>query len=619
MVMGDSMPRCSAWDLVRVLLVISVETVPIDVRIPIDRVCVVAMQPFVRFRAPLAEPFQWADDAVDAQLIGVARTLQLARDGIAGRPATFTLFPEYSLPGLRGARVVDDEVRSTGWQNDTVVVAGVHGISRHDYGDLCDALSITFVAGNGPAAIPAGQWVNCCLTWVRDSHGTVRCWVQPKIRPAWAETAVPCQDMFHGSAVHVFRCAYDNGYPCHFVTLICYDWVARDGVLTVCEELLSQLNTEWVGAPQPLHWMFVLQHNDKPNASDFLNSTDSFLTDVTAHPFVERANAAVLHVNTAALDRPLRKGPGGFTACVLSPSAQVMSEGCRPSVRTKPESLRGSDILRRCKDTVFREMGECIHVFTVRVARFITPTAGDKTYGVPEAYVYALGDSLDPRLCGGAVPAAVKWINDVLDDTRQFSATALAGHPLAAVASLVEPIIIEGLRHSDGQRGQLSIDWATCRDSSAEQSASDRRRSNADLWDDTEVRALSHVLHSLTPLSVAYELVPGGARLHGAILTDRGFVDVVAVSGDTYEDCCRHYGQHVAPFRGSDPVLVIARDRDNLDPLAGELTRVDDPASRSGEAFLDYHTLVTKCREATDQASLKGRLDGFLPGERRII
>ena len=129
---------------------------------------------------------------------------------------------------------------------------------------------------------------------------------------------------------------------------------------------------------------------------------------------------------------------------------------------------------------------------------------------------------------------------------------------------------------------------------------------------------MEHLLHSLTSIGLAYSLDVVGASLHGSIQTDEGFVQVVAIRGDTHQDCRLHYESFV-PKQGSDPVLVIARDRDNLTPTPEEFLKLDETVSESGLAFLDYHTLVTNCRNAADTNTLKEQLDDILPGHLRII
>ncbi|MHB1167303.1 MAG: hypothetical protein ACYC0N_02045, partial [Carboxydocellales bacterium] len=292
----------------------------------------------------------------------------MAQDSFGGRGAIFTLFPEYSIPGLAGASVIDGRITNEAWPNESVIIAGIDGLNKAEYNSLCQELEVNVSPSNAPDSVPDAQWVNCCITWIKDQDGRVRKWVQPKIRPSWPEKRVTCHDMFCGSTVYIFKARYtQNYYPCNFFTLICYDWVAALSGTTVCDEVLNQLNNEWFGTPTPLHWVFVIQHNPEPNHPLFLNSTYRFLTDSNAYPFVERKEAVVLHANTAVSVRPSRSGAGAFTSCIFSPSVQLDFTACRPTVSMHTRNLRGNDNLLRCKDVVFREMGECIHLFKVRV------------------------------------------------------------------------------------------------------------------------------------------------------------------------------------------------------------------------------------------------------------
>lgn len=542
----------------------------------------------------------------------------MAQSGFGGSFANFTLFPEYSIPGIAGAAVIEERVASGGWPNGSVIIAGVDGLTKAEYEDLTTQLNINVSPTNAPNSVPEGQWVNCCLVWVKDQDGHVRRWAQPKIRPAWTEMNVSYHDMFHGSTVYVFECQYTpSGYPCRFVTFVCFDWVASVANTTVCDKLLEQLNARWNGSPSPLHWVFVIQRNEKPNHSSFLSYTQKFLTEVGRYPFVERREAVVLHVNTAATPYPSRNGPGGFSACVFSPIAQFNCTGCRPTVCMQPLTLRGSDILHRarCKDVVFREMGECIHLFKVRVPRFVTPDATDKTYPLTNAQVYSTSEVTDPRLCGGSVPAVVKWLNDSLDCVTSLATTALAGCPLQTQAEAVQPIIISEIRALDGRTAANRVNWATC---GKEESRNADRQQNADLWDQLETDALEHVIHSLTSLGLASVLDVRNSSLHGTIESDTGFIQVVAIRGETHGDCRRHYDSAI-PKLTNDPVLVISQDRKNFKPTTQEYSKFYEPDSTHGLRFLDYQTLVSCCRDAENKDALKRCLDGFLPRDRRII
>lgn len=250
----------------------NIEQVAVNIHIPFNEACIVAMQPFIRFQTPIQEPFRWSSDKVDDQLNAISRTLDLAQYGFGGRGANFTLFPEYSIPGIAGASVIDGRISDEAWANESVIIAGIDGLDKVEYNAICQQLGVNVSASNAPDSVPDDQWVNCCITWIKDQNGRVHKWVQPKIKPSWPEMSVSCQDMFCGSTVYIFKARYThNDYPCNFFTLICYDWVAADSGsgTTVCNEVLDQLNTERHGTPTPIHWAFVIQHNPGPNTHYF--------------------------------------------------------------------------------------------------------------------------------------------------------------------------------------------------------------------------------------------------------------------------------------------------------------------------------------------------------------
>ena len=217
---------------------VDVEQITIDISVPHDVERVVAMQPFVELSEE--EPFQWQPAKVDSQLDAIRRTLELGQSGLNGRHANFTLFPEYSIPGIEGATIIDEKVQSAPWPNESVIIAGIHGLAKDEYAQLFQHLAVNVSEANFPDSVPSSEWVNCCLIWVKDRNGEIQRWVQPKIRPAWPENNVEYNDMFRGSTVYVFDCKYSlTSYPCRFVTIVCFDWVASEGGTTVLDFNLS--------------------------------------------------------------------------------------------------------------------------------------------------------------------------------------------------------------------------------------------------------------------------------------------------------------------------------------------------------------------------------------------
>jgi len=601
-------------------VMIDVREVKLDIRIPSDELCIVAQQPFVRFSKPEREPFRWADTAIDSQLAAIERTLDLALEGLGGRPPTFVVFPEYAVPGARGARLVDQRLRDVTWPNDCIVIAGIDGLDHRDYEELWTTLAVDTAESISPEQVPLDKWVNSCVLWAKEQDGTVRCWIQLKVRPCWLETGVTSSDMHRGSRILTFKGSYDpSGHPCRFATFICYDWVVENGGVAVRDEFVQILDDRWKAeeANTSLDWLFVIQKNVDPMHRAFLGGTRDILADRT-HAFVDRSNAVVLHLNVAGSDAPARGGDGGFSSCVFSPDANVdcLRERPRPTVYLSPNQLGRDQLLGQCKDVVFREVGECIHVFTLRVPRFLVGNAENRTLPITEAQVHAVNDSIDPRLSGSQVPASVKWINNSLDNMVLPSDTFLRDASFKQDARAIEADVIDVIRHSSGYEAadliERAASWLSVSNSKQDQA----KRGNPDLWTASEEDALQYVLDTLTCLGVAYKLKVAEPDRHGAILTDSGFVDIVVIRGRDPEDCRRHFDSFEPRLQGPDPVLVIVRG--NLSMTEGEIDTIYHNV-RTGVQFLDYHKLAMLARSTTDAEKLKESLDAYVPENRRLI
>jgi hypothetical protein len=115
---------------------IHVEEHELDITFPSTTVSFVLMQPFVRFSQPIREPYRWADTEAPAQHDAIRRTLQLAIQD--DNVPHFLVFPEYSIPGLAGVAIIGEMVRSDQWPSNTVVIAGVDGLTPDEYRTLTE-------------------------------------------------------------------------------------------------------------------------------------------------------------------------------------------------------------------------------------------------------------------------------------------------------------------------------------------------------------------------------------------------------------------------------------------------------------------------------------------------
>lgn len=82
---------------------VQIKEVQLNITLPDDAVGVVVMQPFVELG--VEEPFRWRNDKKTKQIERIIRTLEIAKQADHGCEKTyFTIFPEYSIPGLEGLR-----------------------------------------------------------------------------------------------------------------------------------------------------------------------------------------------------------------------------------------------------------------------------------------------------------------------------------------------------------------------------------------------------------------------------------------------------------------------------------------------------------------------------------
>jgi len=106
----------------------NIETVDLNSRnlvMPSNSVGIVIAQPFVSH--PKGEPFRWVDGR-DEQSAIIRRTLEISKAATHGAQKThFTIFPEYSIPGLDGVNIVDEGLAEDAWPIGTIVVGGTDG------------------------------------------------------------------------------------------------------------------------------------------------------------------------------------------------------------------------------------------------------------------------------------------------------------------------------------------------------------------------------------------------------------------------------------------------------------------------------------------------------------
>ncbi len=332
-----------------------------------------------------------------------------------------------------------------------------------------------------------------------------------------------------------------------------------------------------------------------------------------------RHDTAVVMVSTANAELPARREPFGYSSVIFGPRAPFDGKTCFPTFATQSSRLRASTALQTCMDALFREMGECIHTAVVRVPASVLANPTDRTAGVVEAKIFPLvGDSTDPRIPGGPVPAVVKWVNDELDvlTDGDFAGTGIEADLRASHARTVK-----AYRHLPSQDLAKRVDGACAmrvqkRQKSGGSGASADPAADIDtLWDADERGGLQHVIQSLTLIDGAAELDAGAAQLH-ARYPVKG-VEIGAVRGPKHADCIPAFKLWADSTHSS--VLFVSRDENNVPVLGREIENFTDPGGSQGIRITDAQTLLAKARSLTDAAYRQFILELLDVPDRRII
>ena len=512
------------------------------------------------------EPYRVAAEAKDRQLEIVKTTIDLAKE----EKADFTVIPEYSVPGLDGVGVIEERLRSAAWPTGAILIGGIDGLDKDEYASVVEADHTCVDDANGKESVEDDQWVNCCITWVKSSNGRLFRWVQPKLWPAWPEHSTQHQRMFKGKSMFLFRGRRTNGEVFTFGSMICFDWIAPMSP-TPAQRFLEEAHRAANESQIPITWLFVIQHNEKPSHFEFLNRVVEFFRD-QSHPNATRTDTCLIFANTAGRGDPGSCRTHGTSGLVLAPRAPFQTKGGLPTFAHDGSRFRGNNggmlAGARCSDMVLRERGECIHAFDQINPRWVQPGAAGKSYAAENAVVYAARGGEHVLAPGTGVAAAVKWVNDQLDEM----ATTMPAQDteLVKILTSIRNAIVVALRRCDSKNLDEAVRLAT--PGSPE---------NPDEWSEFQGNGLSHVVHSLQIAAMGAKLVSAGVdKVHGVVCWKGRCFDVMAVRGQTHQTCVDHvvarYGR-----RQRRHLLLISRDTDNtpLDRREDSILRTRDSTS----------------------------------------
>jgi hypothetical protein len=594
---------------------VHIETVDLSSRgvtLPSDRVGMVIAQPYLSLSG--VEPYQCTAQAKPQQLTVLTDTLSVARAARHGASKThFTIFPEYSIPGLDGITLIENALRAPEWPNGTIVIGGTDAISKPDFMTLANNPGTHLnTTHNGLTRIGPNEWINCGITWVKGEDGTVECWLQPKLFPAWPEQDVNYQDMFRGNSVFMFKGVLENGMQYRFCSLVCFDWIATVDNQKVWRRVLEDLQQQATQAQAELSlsWVFVIQRNPKPSHDSFLIEVSAFF-DQTTIPNVRRDRACLVFANSAGKSVPGRADLYGSTSLVFSRQTLFAEPECRPTFSKGGPRFRSSTLLSTCRDVVFRESGACIHSFLQVNPNSLNASAAGRTIALENAFVFPLGGTMTPRAPADSVAACVKWLNDELDQLPTLSVN-YPDVPLATPADATHRQTVGALRLISPQSAANTVKLA----------AQESKADHADDWDHTEAQALEHLVHTLDIVGLGSPPPTIGADpAHAALAINGQIVDLLAIRGESHESCLKHSERFLPLPRRQ--VLLVSRDHDNnpwrrrfgnfLHPQSQHLSQereITNPAS--GSLHLGYRNLLEIFQQAATVTAVQGAIDAAL-------
>lgn len=608
---------------------IHVETVDLSQRgitLPWERVGMVISQPYLpNSSLTTTEPYQCTTQAKANQLAALGETLEVARAAQHGASKThFTIFPEYSIPGLDGIDLIETAISATNWPNGTIVIGGTDALTQPQYVQLLQSQRThVFLAGNGANLVQSSQWVNCSITWVKGNNGHVERWIQPKLHPAWEEMNISHQHMFRGNSVFIFNGTFDNGVSYRFGTLICFDWIATIDSKTPTQWILDNLHQQANGAQLPISWLFIIQRNPKPSHDTFLKRVEDFFNQ-TLFPNALRNNACLVFANTAGKENPGRANNFGSCSVISSPQSLFQNDLCAPTVSKGGRRLRDdSNLLANCKDALFRERGACIHSFAqINPGSVIAGPAGRKL-AIENAFVFPLLGGTDPRSPKGPVPACIKWLNDELDQLSPLS-DSYPTAPLATQSYILHNQIVTALRKVSSQSVDHRVRLATAIASDIGDKEGER---TADEWDSRETEALENLVNTINIIGLGFsdptiEANSDVESAHAMIVINGQVIDILAIRGSSH-DVCR---EHIRKFYEVPPrrkTIIISRDRDNNDwgrrfgsflnpttPQLGQDRDITDP--EAGLFYLGYRKLLDIFMNSNTPSDVQGAINATL-------
>lgn len=580
--------------------------------LPYNKIAIVSLQPHLELNEH--PPFACKASQRKKQLENITQTLKIASAPLENFDKThFTIFPEYSIPGLDGVDVIENTLKSTEWKTGTIVLGGIEGLDKNQYKSLCEQPNTIVAIDNAEDKVPADSWVNCCVIWIKKDDGSLTKWIQPKLSESWLEKNV-AKKMFRGNSVFIFNGKFSNEVEFNFLSLLCFDWVADfeplKGIRLIFSKITKQINLQFV---------FVLQHNPEPSHRSFLENARDFFQVPSENPKITRDNSIIYFANTAGGLGPKKYAKFGRSSIVFQPSPPYAFDACPPTYSLNTKKYRQSDALDRCKEALFRETGACIHSFILNIPAFRGRGAESRTLPLDVAFVYKLCASDDPRTPNNLVPAVVKWVNDELDDV--VSRFEHQTHPLKTEMSAAHLSVQKVIRNQSDQSLLESIQRSVCEYKKWVKN-DEKSIHDVDSWSNEEITAVETILYVLSVFKL-WKTANLNQKVTHALFEHQGNIyQINIVYGGKNLDQCSEYAKKF-PCNEKAYTIIVSRDihgsplQAKFGPYAVPTTVV----SSRGPAFTDpesrilhcsYSDLINACLASRTLSELHDNIVGLL-------
>jgi hypothetical protein len=303
-----------------------------------------------------------------------------AGDG-KGREVQVVVFPEFAVP-FDLFLEVEGSLRLEGLPKNTVVVAGVEPVSPREFAELLSGSSNP--AGSNSLQYGSATFVNFCVIWIKSADGTVRRYLQPKLKPSALEQAR--QGMYQGEFVLLFQ-----GDLISFAALICFDCIGEAAHMMAAESFLESIGElASHGSSINLGLVLVPQCNEYAEHPDFIRFARRVLQ---GNSKVRVSDGAVLFANSATDRHGRSRKTFGRSAFYYS-GGRWEARGEGGPLPTIPFTFAlehpsrphyGSLVRAR-----LREDGPCVHCLEFLIPSLIGTGAGAPVYPVELAVCHRI-------------------------------------------------------------------------------------------------------------------------------------------------------------------------------------------------------------------------------------